>query len=161
MTVRYVDVGAGETATDRDSGDVYRRITDGWIVERRGGESLVTTGVFKPSSYTGKISSAEAGTTFAIATGATKILFQSLDMAAAGTPEYAVCVFGTSAADAQANLTKTGTTPNIISTTGFIVASDTKVGNQTLVGIPANATHCAVGNGVAATVVQLMVTQGS
>jgi len=127
-----------------------------------GGAGLVTTAGFKPSSYTGKISSSEDGTTFAIATGATKLMLQSLDMAVAGTAEYAVVAFGTSAADAQANLTITGTTPNKIATTGAVVGSSTKVGEPPLIlGIPANATHCAIGNGIAATVVQLMITQGT
>ena|SRR3989304_1962048 len=126
------------------------------------GVALVTEGGFKPSSYTGKISSSEDGTTFAIATGARKLMLQSLDMAAAGTAEYAVLAFGTSAADAQANLTITGTTPNKIATTGAVIGSSTKVGEPALIlGIPANATHCAVGNGVAATAAQLMVTQGT
>jgi len=133
----------------------------GMVAVRDASGAARVTDVFKPSSYTGKISSAEAGTTFAIASGATRIMFQSLDMAAAGTAEYAVCAFGTSAADAQTNLTKTGTTPNIISTTGFVIGSSTNVAqNKEIIGIPANATHCAVGNGIAATVVQLMVTQG-
>lgn len=125
------------------------------------GAARVSDG-FKPSSYTGRITSAEDGTTFAIASGASRILFQSLDMAAAGTAEYAVVAFGTSAADAQLNLGKTGTTPNIISNTGIVVGSSTNVSqNKELVGIPANATHCAVGNGVAATTIALMVTQGN
>src|SRR3990167_1165827 len=126
------------------------------------GAELVSTVEYKISSYTGKISSAEDGTTFAIATGARKLMLQSLDMAVAGTAEYAVIAFGTSAADAQANLTITGTTPNKIATTGAVIGSSTKVGEPPLIlGIPANATHVAVGNGIAATVVQLMVTQGT
>jgi len=125
------------------------------------GAALVSDS-FKPSSYTGRLTSSEDGTTFAIASGASRILFQSLDMAAAGTAEYAVIAFGTSAADAQLNLGKTGTTPNIISNTGFVVGSSTNVSqNKELVGIPANATHCAVGYGVIATPTVLMVTQGN
>jgi len=144
---------------------IYYQATDGsfkpWI-DPATGAANVSNG-FKPSSYTGRISSSENGTTFAIASGATRVLFQSLDMAVAGTPEYAIIAFGTSASDAAVNLAKTGTTPNIISNAGVVVGSSTYVGAVPLgpIGIPVNATHCAVGNGVAATVVILMVTQGN
>ena len=126
-----------------------------------GGATHVADG-FKPSSYTGRTSSAEAGTTFAIASGATRLLLQSLEVT--GIEEYAVLAFGTSAANAQANLAKTGTTPNIISNAGVVVKSgDSTAGGSApdlLVGIPANATYAALGNGVAGLVQIVMVTQG-
>jgi len=117
---------------------------------------------FKPSSYTGRISSDEDGTTFAIATGAQRLLLQSLEVT--GIEEYAILAFGTSAADAQANLGLTGTTPNIIANAGVIIKSgDSTAGGAApdlIVGIPANATHAAIGNGVAGLVQVVMVTQG-
>lgn len=122
---------------------------------------------FKPSSYTGRISSAEAGTTFAIASGARRLLLQSLEVT--GIEEYAVLAFGTSAADAQTNLAKTGTTPNIISNAGVIIKSgDSTAGGAApdlLIGIPENAYgenggYAAIGNGVAGLVQIVMVTQG-
>lgn len=127
-----------------------------------GGSSHVADG-FKPSSYTGKITSLEAGTTFAIASGAGRLLLQSLETTS--ITEFAVLAFGTSAADAQTNLNKSGTTPNIISNSGVVIRSgDSTLGfnaPDVIVGIPDNATHAALGNGAAGDDQVIMVTQGA
>jgi len=135
--------------------------------DKSSGGAAHTMDGFKPSSYTGRISSAEAGTTFAIASGARRILLQNLEIT--GLEEYAILAFGTSAANAQANLAKTGTTPNIIANAGVIIRSgDSTAGGvaiDLLIGIPENSWgenggYAALGNGVAGLVQIVMVTQG-
>ena len=118
-------------------------------------------GLFTPSSYTGTIASVEAGATITIATGAKTMRLQCLGLTS--TANYAMLAFGTSAADAQTNLTKTGTTPNIISTSGVVIRSgvtDVVQPADMIVAIPSTATHAALGNGVAATPLDVMITQG-
>jgi len=113
---------------------------------------------FAPSSYTGKVTSVNAGTTFAIASGAKKLLLQSAE--STGVEEFAVLAFGTSAADAQANLTIVTNA----STTGLLVRSaDSTAGGvapDLIVDIPSNATHAALGNYTAGANQVVMVTQG-
>lgn len=117
---------------------------------------------FTPSSYTGKITSTEDGTTFPIATGATKLLLQSLELTS--ITEFGVLAFGETEAAAKANLGKTGTTPNIISESGVIIRSgDSTLGiipPDVLVDIPPEALFGALGNGTAADDQVIMVTQG-
>jgi hypothetical protein len=127
--------------------------------------SRITRGVnFTASSYTGKITSDEDGTTFAIATDAKKLLIQNLETT--DVTEFAVLAFGTSAADAQTNLTITGTTPNKISTTGLVIGGghtgtgSAVRGESIVVDIPVTATHAALGNGTAGDTQVCMVTQG-
>lgn len=160
------EVAQDTILVDTATGDKYVRNQAGLTQTGSGGAAHVTItsggNAFTPSSYTGRISSSEDGTTFAIATGATRLLLQSLEVT--GVEEYAVLAFGTSAADAQTNLAKTGSTPNIISNAGVIVKSgDSTAGGAApdlIVRIPANATHAALGNGVAGLVQIVMVTQG-
>lgn len=140
--------------------------TEGVHQNFSGGAGQVADG-FIPSSYTGRISSAEAGTTFAIASGARRVLLQSLEVT--GLEEYAIIAFGTSAANAQSNLAKTGTTPNIIANAGVIIRSGDStaggVAKDLIIGIPENAWgenggYAAIGNGVAGLVQIVMVNQG-
>lgn len=115
-----------------------------------------------PSAYTGKITSSEDGTTFARATGAKTLTVTNLETTA--TSEFAVFAFGTSASDAQTNLGKSGTTPNIISETGVGVfggnATTGTHGQSITRNWPRWATHAAIGNGVANTTQVCMVEQG-
>ena len=149
-----------------DTGSLYEWSGAEWKAKSSGGAAHTMDG-FKPSSYTGRISSDEDGTTFAIATGARRLLLQSLEVN--GLEEYAILAFGTSAANAQANLALTGTTPNILSNAGVIIRSGDStaggVAKDLLVGIPENAWgenggYAAIGNGVAGLVQIVMVTQG-
>lgn len=114
---------------------------------------------FKPSSYTGKVTTDAVGVTFAIATGATRLLLQSLE--STGLEEFAVLAFGTSASDAVTNLAVASS----VGTQGVIIRSgDSTAGgnaNDLLVGIPANATHAAVVNGLSGAAQVVMVVQGS
>lgn len=116
------------------------------------------TSGFVPSSYTGKITSVDAGVSGAIATGAAKLLLQSLE--GTSMAEFAVLSFGVSSADAISNLTIVANA----STTGItLMSGDTTTGGSAstnIVGIPANATHYALGNGVAGADQVIMVTQG-
>ena len=140
---------------------------DGAVVVDKAGNQLAyskSNVEFTPSSYTGKITSSEDGVTFAIASGATKIMIQNLETT--DITEFAVLAFGTSAADAQTNLGKSGTTPNIISESGVVIQSGhtgtgaATFGETRILNIPVNATHAALGNGTAADTQVCMVTQG-
>lgn len=113
------------------------------------------------SSYTGKITSTEDGTAFARAPSATRLLLQNLELTS--TSEFAVLTFGTSIANAQSNLNKSGTTPNIISNSGAVVRSgvvDVVLSPDIILDWPANATHAALGNGAAGDDQVVMVSQG-
>jgi hypothetical protein len=113
---------------------------------------------FVPSSYTGKITTTATGVSTAIASGASKLLLQSLEVT--GLEEFAVLAFGTSSANAIANLTIAAA----VGTTGIIIPSgDSTAGGLATpitIGIPANATHFALVDGVSGLVQVIMVTQG-
>jgi len=113
---------------------------------------------FVPSSYTGKITTTATGVATAIASGASKLLLQSLEVT--GLEEFAVLAFGTSAANAIANLNIAAA----VGTTGIIIPSgDSTAGGVAIpvtLSIPANATHFALVDGVSAQVQIIMVTQG-
>jgi len=156
----FVDGGnPGEISYD-SSGNKYVWDGTSWIQTSTNGTAHVADG-FKPSSYTGKITSVNAGVSFAIASGATRLLLQSLETT--GLAEFAVLAFGTSSVNAIDNL-------NIVtnaSTTGAIVKSgDSTAGGvapDLLIGIPLNAQnggYAALGNGTASTDQIVMVTQG-
>jgi hypothetical protein len=116
---------------------------------------------FKPSSYTGNITSVNAGVSFAMATGARRLLLQNLETTDA--TEYAVVAFGEDSATAISNLT----IATNVSTTGPVVRSGDAtaggIGPDFLIGIPANAQDggfAALGNGVASADQIVRVTQG-
>jgi hypothetical protein len=113
---------------------------------------------FIPSSYTGKITTTATGVGTAIASGASKLLLQSLEIT--GIEEFAVLAFGTSSANAIANLNIAAA----VGTTGIIIPSgDSTAGGVApaiVVGIPSNATHFALVNGLSGQVQIIMVTQG-
>ena len=127
-------------------------------IQRIEGKSGRVNSDFKPSSYTGKITTDATGVGVAIATGATKLLLQSLEVT--GLEEYGVLAFGTSSADAVANLNIVGA----IGTTGIIIRSaDSTAGGvapDQILAIPDNATHFALVNGVSGQAQVIMVTQG-
>lgn len=114
------------------------------------------------SNYTGKITSTEDGATFARAPDATRLLLQNLELTS--ITEFAVIAFGTTAANAQSNLNKSGSTPNIISNSGGAIRSgDSTLGvlaPDFILDWPANATHAALGNGAAGDDQIVMVSQG-
>lgn len=123
------------------------------------GEAKKVNSDFVPSSYTGKITTDAVGVTTAIASGASKVLLQSLEVT--GLEEYAVLAFGTSAANAVANLTIAAA----VGTTGIIIPSgDSTAGglaSPMIIGVPGNATHFALVNGVSGLAQIIMVTQGT
>ena len=122
-----------------------------------------TMDAFKPSSYTGKQTTTDAGVTFAIATGARRVMFQSLETT--GVEEYAVIAFGTSAANAIVNLAvATVAQAGIIIPSGDSTVGGT-MGTPILVGIPENAWgenggYCALGSGLTGQAQVIMATQG-
>jgi len=113
---------------------------------------------FVPSAYTGKITTTATGVATAIATGASKLMLQSLEVT--GMEEFAVLAFGTSAANAIANLNIAAA----VGTTGIIIPSgDSTAGGVAptiIISIPANATHFALVDGLSGQVQVIMVTQG-
>lgn len=156
----------GTTLVDTaNAGDEYELTQAGLSQTKVAGADLVLNTPFLPSSYTGKITSSEDGTAFALATGATSLSLTNLELTS--ITEFAVIAFGEDAASAQANLAKSGTTPNILSEAGEVIRSGDStlgiMGEHRVIGIPANARdggYAALGNGAAGDDQVVMVTQG-
>jgi len=119
-----------------------------------GGGAPKETGLFTPSSYSASITivagTAQSG---AIADGAKKIQFSNVG----GTTEDVLISFGTSSADAIANLTVLGG----IGTTGYFIPPtvDSSAG-VAIVGVPSNGAYYAVVNANAADTPTVKVIQG-
>ena len=124
------------------------------------GKAIRANTAFKPSSYTGKVTTDAVGVTGAIATGATKLYVQSLETTS--VQEFAVLAFGTSAANAVANLNVAAT----VGTTGVVIPSGDSTSGGSIpppieLGVPDNATHFAVVDGLTGQAQILMITQGT
>lgn len=113
---------------------------------------------FKPSQYDADLTMDGTAQSVALATGvklgAGRVEFSNLG----ATTESIRIVFGTSAANAEANLNIAGG----LATTGNYVGAAAEVGSESvkLRGVPALATHYAVANAVASDVQVVSVTQG-
>ena len=110
--------------------------------------------VFVPSSYDADLTMDANGESGAVASGSTKIQIANRG----ATTEDIRVAFGTSAANAISNLTiATGA-----ATTGYYLPAAADGGSQSVVvlGIPATATHYAVGTATASKTQTVSVTQG-
>ena len=111
---------------------------------------------FKPSSYDANLTMDGTAQSVALATGV-KLGAGRIHVVNTGATTEAIRVaFGTSAANAEANLTIAAAA----ATTGYYIpAIADGIGEATL-GVPALATHYAVANAVAADTQVVAVTQG-
>ena len=109
---------------------------------------------FTPSSYDATLTMNGTGQAGALATNAQKVYFGNLG----ATTEAIRVAFGTSSADAIANLTISAAA----ATTGFYIpaAADAGANAFQVLGVPELATHYAVANAVAADTQDVTVTQG-
>lgn len=120
-----------------------------------GGFSLLSSsGNFIPSQYDSDLTMNGTAQSVALATGVTAVYFANRG----ATTEAIRVAFGTSAANAEANLTIAAAA----ATTGHYIGAAADVGSQSaqVLGVPSSATHYAVANAVAADVQVVSVTQG-
>lgn len=121
---------------------------------RRNGVTLVSEQGFSPSSYDADLTMDGTAQSVALATGAKSIVVTNRGV----TTEAIRVAFGTSAADAEANLTISAAA----ATTGFWIGAAVDSFNPTAVlGVPSTATHYAVANAVASDTQVVSVTQGA
>ena len=111
-----------------------------------------TTNEFTPSQYDTDLTMDGTAQSVALATGATKVFVIN-----GGTTGKAIrFAFGTSAANAQANLTIAAAA----ATTGHYIPSPADGYGSVVLGVPSDATHYAVANAVAADTQAVYITQG-
>ena len=126
------------------------------VVDRAGNPlSNVKANVdFTPSSYDADLTMDGTAQSVALATGVTKVYFGNLG----ATTEAIRVAFGTSALDAEGNLNIAAAA----ATTGHYIpaAADGGANAWQILGVPAQATHYAVANAVAADTQVVTVTQG-
>jgi len=109
---------------------------------------------FSPGSYFPDLTMDGTGQALALATGTLKLKVVNRGV----TTESIRVAFGTSSANAIANLTIT----TGAATTGDYIASSADQGDGTIIyGVPANATYFAVANAVAADTQVVSITQGA
>ena len=109
---------------------------------------------FIPSQYDTNLTMDGSAQSVVLATGVTKVYFANQ-----GAVTEAIRVaFGTSAANAEANLNIAGG----LATTGHYIPAAANAGSQSAqtLGVPTLATHYAVANAVAADTLVVSVTQG-
>lgn len=164
IQVGQEDVHDGSEVTFTDSGvvELFDGDSGAWVDIGKINTVSVHGATIRISHHTGKITSIETGAAFARAPGSTRLLLESLELGS--ITEFAVIAFGTSVANAQSNLVKSGITPNIISEAGAIIRSgDSTLGvlpSCKILDWPVNATHAALGNGTAGNDQVIMVSQG-
>lgn len=107
---------------------------------------------FTPSQYDADLTMDGTAQSVALATGVKKLRVVNQG----ATTEDIRLVFGTSASDAEGNLTIAAAA----ATTGMVITAMPDGGTETIVGVPANATHYAIANDVAADTQVVNVTQG-
>lgn len=152
----YADAGSTYQTTDNDLGSkgLEYIVTNGGLARQRR-----NTGPFIPSSVSAlTLDSADAGTELALSPYTETLQVTNLELTS--TINYAVVAFGTSIADAKANLAIVAGK----STAGAVVWSgktDLVLGGTENIGVPAFATHAVFGNGVAGANQTLMVIPGS
>lgn len=126
-------------------------------IKSTGGASHTMDG-FKPSQYDADLTMDGTAQSVALATGV-KLGAGRVYFANQGATTEAIRVaFGTSAADAEANLTIAAGA----ATTGHYIGASADVGSQSaqILGVPALATHYAVANAVALDTQIVAITQG-
>ena len=119
------------------------------------GASTVRDSGFTPSSYDADLTMDGTAQSEALATGTRKIKVGNLG----ATTEAIRVAFGTSALDAEGNLTIDGTAR---ATTGHYIPALADAGSEAfqVLGVPALATHYAIANAVALDTQTVTVTQG-
>ena len=108
---------------------------------------------FKPSSYAADLTMDATGEAVAIASGAERVRIVNRG----ATTEAIRVVFGTSEANALANLT---IVTNAATTGAWIGAAADGFNPELILGVPATATHIAIGPAVAGDTQAVNVTQG-
>ena len=111
---------------------------------------------FKPSSYDANLTMDGSAQSVALATGVTLGAGRIHIVNAGVTTEAIRFAFGTSAANAEANLNHSTNR----ATTGFYIPAGTDGGAPVLLGVPVLATHYAVENAVASDTQVVAITQG-
>ena len=125
------------------------------FLDETNGSAHVMDG-FKPSQYDANLTMDGTAQSVALATGV-KQGAGRIHVANTGATTEAIRVaFGTSAANAEANLTISAAA----ATTGFYIPAAAEGGTPTVLGVPANATHYAVANAVASDTQVVAITQG-
>lgn len=117
----------------------------------KGGQASRTDS-FTPSSYDADLTMNGTAQSVALADGATKLRIVNQG----ATTEDIRLAFGTSAADAESNLTITAAA----ATTGMLIQAQADNGSAEIIGVPRLATHYAVANAVAADTQTVSITQG-
>lgn len=140
--------GAINNATNKADGEVKQNYSNG---------ASHTMDGFKPSQYDADLTMDGTAQAVELASGV-KLGDGRIHVAnnSVTSTEAIRVAFGTSAANAQANL-------NIAAgaaTTGYRIPSTADGIGEAILGVPANATHYAVANAVAADVQVVSVTQG-
>lgn len=138
---------------------IYRDSTTGnhVVPELNGGAQRVADG-FKPSSYDADLTMDGTAQSVALVAGVKLGAGRVRVVNLGATTEAIRFAFGTSAANAEANLTIAAAA----ATTGVYIPAAAEGGSQSVVvfGVPALATHYAVANAVAADTQVVSVTQG-
>lgn len=134
-------ITAEETSNDRVEG-----------VKSSSNKLHVTAFSFIPSSYDTDLTMDGTAQSVALASGVTKLHVGNKG----ATTEAVRVAFGTSAANAEANLNISAAA----ATTGVYIPAIVDGGVHPPIGIPANATHYAVANDVAADTQVVALTQG-
>jgi len=111
---------------------------------------------FKPSSYDANLTMDDSAQSVALASGV-KLGGGRVHIHNTGATTEAIrFAFGTSAANAEANLTHSSDH----ATTGVYIPASTEGGTPLILGVPALATHYAVENAVASDTQVVAITQG-
>lgn len=121
----------------------------------QGGAAKVQDG-FKPSSYDANLTMDGSAQSVALASGVSLGAGRVHVVNTGATTEAIRFAFGTSAANAEANLTHVTN----LATTGVYIPAAAEGGQPTTLGVPALATHYAVENAVASDTQVVAITQG-
>lgn len=148
----FIGVGNGKqgvisVSIDAD-GNVVTDRADNYVINTKGSG-------FTPSQYDADLVMDGTAQAVPLATGTTKCFFIN----EGATTEKVRVAFGTSAANAEANLTITGS-PSY-ATTGHPIPSPADGYGSCVLGVPKDATHYAVANAVASDTQTVSITQGT
>ena len=131
---------------------LFDRLTEKWELWLSSNGAAHVYSEFKPSQYDTDLTMDGTAQAVALATSASKI-----HVANGGITTEAIRVtFGISASNAEANLNIAGG----LATTGYKIVSPADGLGETILGVPALATHYAVANAVNGDIQVVSVTQG-
>ena len=120
------------------------------------GSAIKTADGFKPSSYDANLTMDGTAQSVALASGVALGAGRIHVVNTGATTEAIRVAFGTSAANAEANLTISAAA----ATTGHYIPAIADGVGEALLGVPALATHYAVANAVASDTQVVAITQG-